>query len=102
MIKVGYSSQVSRRYILRKLLCSFLIASSLLVPPIVMTYADPANAIVGVLYFPLAFYGGFFGLAFFCNPLKVVAFKNQMYWIAGCSSEYLASLQAMEPAMPKN
>lgn len=99
-LKAGIAARVRRRLLLRKLIFGAMIAISLPLPFVLLALPEPRYAGLGWLCFPIGFYGGFLGLAFYSRPLKIVKYKHGMYWLSGCSPEFLASLQASEASVP--
>jgi len=92
-LKAGLSRGVWFRYFLLKLAAGFLILGSL-VAPIAYAAADLQQwAIVAAALFPFCFWGGFAILILFSSPLSIAKVEGDLFWIKGCSPDFLESLR---------
>ena len=93
--KAGLSKKYSLRYALPKIVLILLVCCSFAVGAQGMNIQSSQLTLLGFKLMLFFFYL-FIVAHLFYKPLKVVKEKDGMYWIKGCSEEYLASLHVAQ------
>lgn len=90
--KAGLSSKIRLRYLLWKTIAILIM----LISPVFLTgylfIADEFFSMTSFILFPLSLCLGTTLLFLYSSPFKVTRSKDGMFWIKGCSPEFLASL----------
>ena len=93
VFKAGLSNQARRDFFLRKSAACLLM----LAPLALCLYAVVVNSeewvLMAILLSLPCFWIGFAILILWTSPLRVIRADDQLFWIRGCSPEFLASLE---------
>lgn len=94
MLKAGVSKEVRRRYLLLKVAMLLLGVSPLVLVAVAIDLRS--EDLLLSLGFPgvVVVYVAAFVFIYHTTPLKVVREEDGLYWIKGCSIEFLDSLEA--------
>ena len=90
--RAGLSTSVRRRYFLLKLAAIALILLAFVLPGYGVATTNANLVLVGLVTFIPLFWGGIVLLVLFTDPLRVIQVKNELFWVRGCSVDFLESL----------
>lgn len=93
-LRAGLSKSNALRVLLVKLLGSSLILVALLWPLLAALIGSAEWLCIGLMCIVPLLYGGLAILILFSSPLRVVRHKGELFWIKGCSAEFLRSLNS--------
>lgn len=91
-IKAGLSRSVRRRYLFVNLSAIALLLLAFVIPGYGAITESRELLVAGSIAFVPLLWGAIVLLMLFKDPLKVSRYSDGLYWVEGCSPEYLKSL----------
>jgi len=92
-LRAALSSSIRRKYMLKKIGLLFIGFAPLALIPLAIYYRSDELVFLAVPG-AMVSYVAAFSYVFLLKPLKAVKFKDDLFWVKGCSSEFLLSLKS--------
>ncbi len=91
--RAGVSATVRRRYFLRKLFASLLLVVAFLSIPLPFMLNSPEATAFALPLGLFSLWAAFVVFSLYSSPFQIVRYDGTLFWIKGCSPDFLKNLK---------